>query len=48
VPRGDAPPWQVLIAAGFGTLMLAVDASVVNTVLPLIKAGLGTSVETIQ
>jgi MFS family permease len=28
--------------------MSAVDASVVNTVLPLIKAGLGTSVETIQ
>lgn len=40
--------WQVLVAIGFGTLMSALDASVVNTVLPLIKVGLLASVETIQ
>jgi EmrB/QacA subfamily drug resistance transporter len=40
--------WRVLFAVGFGTLMSALDASVVNTALPLIKEGLGASVETIQ
>jgi len=40
--------WRVLVAIGFGTLMSALDASVVNTVLPLIKVGLRSSVETIQ
>jgi MFS family permease len=40
--------WWVLCAVGIGTLMSALDASVVNTMLPIISQGMGASVATIE
>ncbi len=47
---GDPVPakWWVLGAVGIGTLMSALDASVVNTMLPIISRGMGASVATIE
>lgn len=40
--------WWVLIAVGVGTLMSALDASVVNAVLPVMRQEFGSDVATIQ
>ena len=40
--------WWVLVAVGVGTLMSALDSSVVNAVLPVMRRDLGTDVATIQ
>lgn len=40
--------WWVLVAVGVGTLMSALDSSVVNVVLPVMRHELGTDVATIQ
>lgn len=44
---GIATKWWVLVAIGVGTFMSALDGSVVNTVLPVIRADFGASVSTI-
>jgi EmrB/QacA subfamily drug resistance transporter len=40
--------WHVLAAVGVGTFMSAVDASIINTVLPLLRRDLGTTVAGVQ
>ena len=40
--------WWVLGAVGIGTFMSALDASVVNTMLPIISRGMGASVAAIE
>lgn len=40
--------WWVLAAVGIGTFMSALDASVVNTMLPIISRGMGASVATVE
>lgn len=40
--------WWVLSAVGIGTFMSALDASVVNTMLPIIARGTGASVATVE
>ena len=44
----DAVGIMVLLSVGLGTCMSALDASVVNTVLPVIRADYHVSVEVIQ
>jgi EmrB/QacA subfamily drug resistance transporter len=44
----DPRAWWVLLAVGVGTFMSALDGSVVNTVLPLLRTELHTSVATIE
>lgn len=46
--RSLDPKWFVLLAVGVGTFMSAVDASVVNTVLPVINRSLASSVAAIE
>lgn len=43
--RLSTPERRVLFTIGFGTIVTAVDASAVNAVLPLIRDGLGTSIQ---
>lgn len=45
---GEAVGIQVLLSVGLGTFMSALDASVVNTVLPVIRTAYGAPVESIQ
>ncbi|HEX6966007.1 MAG TPA: MFS transporter, partial [Gemmatimonadaceae bacterium] len=40
--------WWILTAVGVGTFMSALDASVVNTMLPIISRALGANVATIE
>jgi EmrB/QacA subfamily drug resistance transporter len=40
--------WWILAAVGVGTFMSALDASVVNTMLPIISRAMGSSVATIE
>lgn len=40
--------WWVLLAIGAGTFMTALDTSVVNTVLPIIRNGFKTNVATVE
>lgn len=40
--------WWVLLAVGVGTFMSALDGSVVNTILPLIKTAFHTRVATVE
>lgn len=44
----DARRWWVLSAIGIGTFMSALDGSVVNTVLPLLRRELSTTVAGVQ
>ena len=44
---GIATKWWVLVAIGVGTFMSALDGSVVNTVLPVIRGAFGVEVSTI-
>lgn len=45
---GDAVKWWVLVAVGVGTFMSALDASVVNTMLPVMAGALRSAVATIE
>jgi len=45
---GEDHRWWVLFAIGVGTFMSALDGSVVNTVLPVLRAELGASVAGIE
>ncbi|HET7565203.1 MAG TPA: MFS transporter [Gemmatimonadaceae bacterium] len=49
-PHAQPAPrkWWILTAVGVGTFMSALDASVVNTMLPIISRALGASVATIE
>jgi EmrB/QacA subfamily drug resistance transporter len=52
-PPAPTPPahphrWWVLVAVGIGTFMSALDGSIVNTVLPLLRTELHTSVAGIE
>jgi len=40
--------WWVLLSIGVGTFMSALDGSVVNTILPVVRGAFGSRVETIQ
>jgi len=40
--------WLILLAVGIGTFMSALDTSVVNTVLPVIRAEFNSDISTIQ
>lgn len=44
----DAAGLRVLLSVGLGTAMSALDASVVNTVLPVMRAAFGAPIESIQ
>src|SRR5579864_8408979 len=47
LPPGAAPavnPWVVTIAVTVGTLMGALDTSIVNVALPFIRANLGVTI----
>lgn len=48
VAAADTHKWLVLTAVGVGTFMSALDASVVNMMLPIIGRELGTSVAAIE
>ncbi len=48
VLSGAQRKWLVLLAIGVGSFMAALDGSVVNTVLPLIRAAFGSSVAEIE
>lgn len=50
-PAPDAPnvrKWWVLVAVGVGTFMSALDGSIVNALLPTMRAALGTTVAGIE
>ncbi len=40
--------WWILVAVGVGTIMSALDSSIVNLILPVIRTGLGSDVATIE
>src|SRR4030065_2640351 len=40
--------WWVLLSIGIGTFMTALDTSVVNTVLPVIRESFNTGVATVE
>ncbi|RJQ55981.1 MAG: DHA2 family efflux MFS transporter permease subunit [Actinobacteria bacterium] len=44
----DRPIWPILLAVGAGTFMSALDSSVVNTVLPVIRGAFRADFATIQ
>jgi len=44
----DPRRWWVLVAVGIGTFMSALDGSIINTVLPLLRAELDTTVAGIE
>ena len=44
----DPRKWSVLLAVGIGTFMSALDASIVNAVLPSMREALGTTVASVQ
>ncbi len=46
--RRGAGDVRILLSVGLGTLMSALDASVVNTVLPVIRASFSAAVDSIQ
>src|SRR3972149_1055391 len=48
VSRESDQKWLVLFAIGVGSFMSALDGSVVNTVLPLIRVVFGSSVAEIE
>jgi EmrB/QacA subfamily drug resistance transporter len=45
---GIATKWWVLVSVGIGTFMSALDASVVNLILPVVRADFGVEVSTIE
>ncbi len=48
IPAASRGRWWVLLAVGVGTFMSALDASVVNTVLPVLEASFGSGLATIE
>ena len=40
--------WWILLSVGIGTFMSALDASIVNTILPVIRGGFDCNVATVQ
>lgn len=46
--NGSANRWWVLTAIGVGTFMSALDGSVVNTILPMLRASLHTTVAGVE
>ncbi len=46
--RAVDPKWWVLLAIGVGTFMSALDGSVVNIVLPVVKLAFGTDVASVE
>ena len=46
--RGVAGKWWVLAAVGVGTFMSALDGSVVNTVLPVVRQAFGVDVAAVE
>jgi len=48
VPAGSRQKWLVLLAIGVGSFMSALDGSVVNAVLPLIRSAFESSVAEIE
>jgi EmrB/QacA subfamily drug resistance transporter len=44
----DSQKWWILFTVGIGTFMSALDTSVVNTVLPVIRSDFGVELATIQ
>ena len=47
-PAASPRRWWILLAIGVGTFMAALDGSVVNVVLPLLRRDLNTSVAGIE
>ena len=47
-PADDPRKWSVLVAVGVGTFMSAIDGSVVNALLPVMRGALGTTVAGIE
>jgi EmrB/QacA subfamily drug resistance transporter len=47
-PPNESRRWLVLLAVGVGTFMSALDGSVVNTVLPVIRQSFGNSVAAVE
>lgn len=46
--QNDSRKWWVLLTVGTGTFMSALDASIVNTILPVLRTDLSSNVATIQ
>ena len=47
-PAADPRKWWVLVAVGTGTFMSALDGSVVNAILPVLRDELRTDVATVE
>src|SRR5207253_1304151 len=47
-PAADSRKWWVLVAVGTGTFMSALDGSVVNAILPVLRDELRTDVATVE
>ncbi|MGC9357678.1 MAG: MFS transporter [Anaerolineae bacterium] len=47
-PRDDPRRWWILLAIGMGSLMTALDGSVVNTILPILRRTFNSDVATIE
>ena len=47
-PTPSNQKWFILLAIGIGTFMSALDGSVVNTILPVIRTSLNSDVSAIQ
>jgi EmrB/QacA subfamily drug resistance transporter len=47
-PPSSSSKWFILLAIGIGTFMSALDGSVVNTILPVVRDSLGSSISAIQ
>ncbi len=48
VEQQASPKWWVFAAVGIGTFMSAIDSSVVNTILPVLRGYFNTSVSTME
>ncbi len=47
-PSSNGSKWFILLAIGIGTFMSALDGSVVNTILPVVRVSLGSDLAAIQ
>jgi EmrB/QacA subfamily drug resistance transporter len=48
IPLAHTRKWQIFLAIGIGTLMSALDGSVVNTILPVIREYYGATVANVE
>lgn len=46
--KGDQEKWLILIAVGIGTFMSALDGSVVNTILPVLRESVSGSIASVE